>query len=197
MAPGAPGAAVPAGAATRALRLSAFRLRIFFLTCGAKKAGTTTCAFRFAVSVLCKANCEWLSRRHSLFALSHSSGAQPRRENEIFILSLPELDSAIHAAERDESAMIQHGPPGQARWLRRGRLDLFAHSPISGGGTPLPTEGRLSGRIGHDVTDPLRAAACAAFFVWTLRQAPRLEPAKPRRRIPRPFASRQSRQSKA
>src|SRR5262249_31324667 len=29
MAPGAPGAAVPAGAATRALRLSAFRLRIF------------------------------------------------------------------------------------------------------------------------------------------------------------------------
>ncbi len=43
---------------------------------------------------------------------------------------------------------------------------------ISGGGTPLPTEGRLSGRIGHDVSDPLRAAGSAAFFVRPLRQAP-------------------------
>src|SRR5690242_9672866 len=67
--------------------------------------------------------------------------------------------------------------------------------PISGGGTPLPTEGRLSGRIGHDLTDPRRAAACAAFFVWTLRQTPWMERAKSCRRLARPLASLQARQS--
>src|SRR5207249_536520 len=79
--------------------------------------------------------------------------------------------------------------------VRSPDLTFFAHFLISGGGTPLPTEGRLSGRIGHDDSDALRAAGCAAFFVRTLRQAPRLEPAKPRRRIPRSLASCQSRQS--
>ena len=49
---------------------------------------------------------------------------------------------------------------------------LFLTSDV---GTPLPTEGRLSGRIDHDASDASRAAGCAAFFVRPLRQAPRLE----------------------
>ncbi len=53
--------------------------------------------------------------------------------------------------------------------------------PISDRGTPLPNEGRLSGRIDHDARDARRAAGCAAFFVRPLRQAPRLEPASPQR----------------
>src|SRR5262249_56023466 len=76
-------------------------------------------------------------------------------------------------------------------------LPLVVHFLISAGGKPLPTEGRLSGRIGHDVSDPLRAAACAAFFVRPLRQAPRLEPAKPRRRTARSLAPLETRQSQA
>ena len=46
-------------------------------------------------------------------------------------------------------------------------------------GTPLPNEGRLSGRIDHDHCEARRAAGRAAFFIRPLRQAPRLDPANP------------------
>src|SRR5213076_1998710 len=65
-----------------------------------------------------------------------------------------------------------------------GRLTARPAFLISAGGTPLPTEGRLSGRIGHD-DEALCAAIRAAFLLQPLCQAPRLEPASPHRRSPR------------
>ena len=47
---------------------------------------------------------------------------------------------------------------------------------MSGRGTPLPTEGRLSGRIDHGQCDARRAAGRSALLLRPLRQAPRLEP---------------------
>src|SRR5262245_2711286 len=51
------------------------------------------------------------------------------------------------------------------------RLTARAVFLMSAGGTPLPTEGRLSGRIGHD-DDALCAADRAAFLLRPLCQAP-------------------------
>src|SRR3984893_16750292 len=56
---------------------------------------------------------------------------------------------------------------------------------ISAPGTPLPTEGRLSGRIDHGESDARRVAGDTALLVRPLRQAPRLEPPGPHRRRPR------------
>ena len=68
---------------------------------------------------------------------------------------------------------------------------------MSGGGTPLPTEGRLSGRIDHGQCDARRAAGRAALLLRPLRQAPRLEPASPHRRSSRTLAPVEDRQGEA
>ncbi len=77
------------------------------------------------------------------------------------------------------------------------RLTAPPSFPSYGLGTPLPTEGRLSGRIDHGHTDARRAAGDTALLVRPLRQAPRLEPPSPHRRGPRALAPRQARQGQA
>src|SRR5437588_467166 len=68
---------------------------------------------------------------------------------------------------------------------------------MSDRGTPLPTEGRLSGRIDHGDCDARRAAGLPAFLFRPLRQAPRLEPASPHRRCPRTLSPLENRQGQA
>jgi hypothetical protein len=68
---------------------------------------------------------------------------------------------------------------------------------ISSGGTPLPTEGQLSGRIDYGQYNARHAAGRAAFFVRPLRQAPRLEPPSPHRRRSRTLAPVKDRQGEA
>ena len=79
----------------------------------------------------------------------------------------------------------------------RKRLTARARFLISGGGTPLPTEGHLSGRIDYGQYDARRAAGRAAFLLRPLRQAPRMEPASPHRRSPRTLAPLEDRQGEA
>ena len=68
---------------------------------------------------------------------------------------------------------------------------------ICGGGTPLPNERLLSGRIDHGDCDARRAAGRSALLVRPLCQAPRLDPPSPQRRVPRPFAPRERWQGEA
>ena len=86
-----------------------------------------------------------------------------------------------------------------ADWVSASSSELTA--PIcflmSGRGTPLPTEGRLSGRVDHDQRDARRAAARSALLVRPLRQAPRLEPLSPHRRSSRTLAPIEDRQGEA
>ena len=78
-------------------------------------------------------------------------------------------------------------PAASSFFPRTPELTGRANSPIPASGTPLPNEGRLSGRIDHD--DQARcAAACAAFFFRPLRQTARLEPASTHRRGSGPLA---------
>ncbi len=79
----------------------------------------------------------------------------------------------------------------------RAALTAGPREPISASGTPLPNEGRLSGRIDHDGDKARRAAGHPALFVRPLRQAPRLEPASPHRRGSRTLAPIQDRQGEA
>src|SRR5262245_19467746 len=58
----------------------------------------------------------------------------------------------------------------------------------SRGGTPLPNERLLSGRIDYDSDDARKAAGQPAFFLRPLRQAPRLDPSSPQRRTRRTLA---------
>ena len=93
----------------------------------------------------------------------------------------------------------------QSRGTRRDRsiisavtifLDGARPFLICGGGTPLPNERLLSGRIDHGDRDARRAAGRSALFVRPLRQAPRLDPPSPQRRISRPLAPRQGGKAK-
>ena len=76
-------------------------------------------------------------------------------------------------------------------------IAVFRAFPYTRGGTPLPTEGHLSGRIDHGQFDARRAAGCAALLLRPLRQAPRLEPASPHRRSLGTLAPVQDRQGEA
>src|SRR5438128_9401445 len=59
---------------------------------------------------------------------------------------------------------------------------------MSAGGTPLPTEGRLSGRVDHEPSEARPAAARSALLLRSLRQTSRLEPFRPHRRTSRTLA---------
>ena len=85
----------------------------------------------------------------------------------------------------------------QALLVASARLTGLASFRMSGGGTPLPTEGRLSGRIGHDQCSSRRAASRSALLLRPLCQAPRLEPLSPHRRRSRPLAPIEDRQGEA
>src|SRR5262249_12023868 len=78
-------------------------------------------------------------------------------------------------------------------------VHLTARAPflISRRGTPLPTEGQLSGRIVHGHDDASGAAGRAAFLLRPLCQAPRLEPASPHRRRSGTLAPIEDRQGEA
>src|SRR5262249_58432010 len=62
------------------------------------------------------------------------------------------------------------------------RLTPLGSFLMSGRGTPLPTEGRLSGRVDHEPRDARRAAGRSALLLRPLCQASRLEPLSPHRR---------------
>src|SRR5947209_4948004 len=68
---------------------------------------------------------------------------------------------------------------------------------MSAGGTPLPTEGRLSGRVDHEPSQARPAPARSALLLRSLRQTSRLEPFRPHRRTSRTLASIEDRQGEA
>src|SRR5260370_1236191 len=68
---------------------------------------------------------------------------------------------------------------------------------MSARGTPLPTEGRLSGRVDHEPSEARPAAARSALLLRSLRQTSRLEPLGPHRRTSRTLAPLENWQSQA
>ena len=131
-----------------------------------------------ACSTASRSAADWIGRSRRNFSARRIRIRPVRSDRRHHRFPSPPAASAPASSSDKASANLVAAAGARTRRLDATVSDFL----ISDRGTPLPNEGRLSGRIDHDDRDACRAADCAAFFVRPLRQAPRLDPASPHRR---------------